>query len=101
METHEPVIGYFKVFTTDQTVERRVEDLDSFEGPPRTSTLPPRIAQWIYTYTRSTREAMREAAERKCAVVAERLGGACHFSFSPIHEVPHAYALRVSTSALE
>lgn len=98
--SHEPVIGYFKVFTTEG---RHVRDHDAHEGPggrAYTCTDPNaaarrNISQWIFPFTKRSREAAHTKALAKADVVLGRLDGQGTIEEFEIDGMDNAYAIRV------
>lgn len=97
--THEPVIGYYKMFTTEG---RHVRDLDAYEGPGgRTYTCTDpnaaarrNIAQWIFTFTARTRDLVRTRALAKADEVHGRLDFHGAIEVHDTH-MDNVYAIRV------
>lgn len=87
----QPVIGYFKVFTTEDAA---LADLAAHRGP-RGTLRGPTIAQWVYPFTRLSRESAHLAARTKAETVIARLNGAAYADESEIDEIPGAHAIRV------
>lgn len=93
----ETAVGYFKVFTVESVAH--VVDFDTFDGPPRERGVR-QITQWIYPFFASTKSIAYAAAVMKAAEVRGRLGdGAYVQPCTPVVDVSHAYAFRVSLPA--